>query len=155
MPSNVIKGLMKKSGKSEREVEKAWDKAVSIAEDDFGKRKRDFDDRDYSYVTGIAKNMLGIKEKKEVSTTDFIESDISALEWLEKKNKKDDKESDKEKDKDSKDKDDDKKDKKGSDKDSDKNPDNKKDKDDDDDEESDSEDNEKEKDEKKCKKDKK
>lgn len=67
MPSNIIKSFASKSGKSEDEVEKLWNKAKSIANDD----GRDENDDDfYPYVTGILKNMLGIEEDVQaVSTT--------------------------------------------------------------------------------------
>ena len=159
MPSNIIKGLAKKARVSVSEVEDKWKKAVDIAEETFGKKERNFDDNDYAYVTGIVKNMLGIREnKKTLSTTDYIESSLSAKEWLEKyKEFQLSEEED-----DLLEKDDKKDSDKGTDKGTDKDDAKKKDKDKKDDDESeddeDSEDDseEKEKDEKKkCKKDKK
>lgn len=60
--NNVVRGLAKESGKSEKEVEKLWKKAKDIYLDDKGKKEKDLKDDDYVYITGILKNMLGIKE---------------------------------------------------------------------------------------------
>ncbi len=60
MPNNIIKSFAEKSGKSVKEVEKLWNKAKAIAkESDIPETDKD---KFYSYVTGILKKMLSIKE---------------------------------------------------------------------------------------------
>lgn len=69
MPAPSIKALAKKSGKSEAEAEKLWSKAKEEAK---GSKLKDgstvpdkesaFKDKDWAYVTGIFKKMLGLKE---------------------------------------------------------------------------------------------
>lgn len=81
--SNVVKGLAKDSGKSEKEVEKAWDEAIKIAEDEFGKKESKFSDKEYSYVTGIVKNMLGMKESyKKPSFKEYLNMDMGIDEYM-------------------------------------------------------------------------
>lgn len=62
MPNNIIKSFAKQSRKSEKEVEKLWKDAIKISEEELGKKEKSFGDREWSYVTGILKSMLGIKE---------------------------------------------------------------------------------------------
>jgi len=69
LPSNA-KALAKKAGK-EKEAEKLWKKAVKIAEEEKGKKEKDFKDSDFAYAMGVFKNMLGIKEKK-LTKKDFM-----------------------------------------------------------------------------------
>lgn len=78
---NVIKSLAKKSGKSEKEVEKLWKEAVKIAEESFGKKEKDFDDREFRYVTGILKKMLKINEGTEL-VKNFLNSDKPAKDFV-------------------------------------------------------------------------
>lgn len=61
MPANVVAGLAKRSGKSEGEVEKLWDKAKGIAKKEYPDVSDD-SDRYFKIVTGIVKSMLGLKE---------------------------------------------------------------------------------------------
>lgn len=58
---NVVKGLADKTGKSEAEVEKLWDKAKAVASDEYKDVPKD-SDRYYQIVTGILKKMLGIED---------------------------------------------------------------------------------------------
>jgi hypothetical protein len=72
MPAPSIKALAKKAGKSEAEAEKLWGDAKKAAK---GKKLRDgttvgssesaWGDKEWAYVTGIFKKMLGIKESVE------------------------------------------------------------------------------------------
>jgi len=50
-----VKSFADKTGKSEAEVEKLWDKAKKIA-------KESGREEDYAYITGILKKMLGLNE---------------------------------------------------------------------------------------------
>ena len=66
MPNNIVKSFADKSGKSEKEVEALWDKAVGIAIDD----GRDKDDENfYPYVVGILKKMLKLTDESMASIT--------------------------------------------------------------------------------------
>lgn len=80
MPNNIVKGLADKSNKSVKEVEKLWDEAKNIAEQELGKKEKDFNDRDWKYVTGILKNMLDIEESY---TVDFLNSKLNAKQYIE------------------------------------------------------------------------
>ena len=77
MPENVIKGLAKKSNKSEAEIEKEWatQKTKYLADND----KKDLDGKDYGIITGMVKDSLGIKESL---LHEFLQSDIKACDFL-------------------------------------------------------------------------
>jgi hypothetical protein len=64
MPSNIVKSFAQKTGKSEAEVEKLWNKAKEQADkkDDLEKDSDSY----WAYVTGILKNMLSIKENVDM-----------------------------------------------------------------------------------------
>lgn len=79
--NNVIIGLAKKSGKSEKDVEKLWKDAVKIAAETFGKKEKDFGDKEFKYVTGILKKMLKIKESSNL-VYNFLKSDKPAKEFV-------------------------------------------------------------------------
>lgn len=79
--NNVVQGLAKKSGKSEKDVEKLWKDAVEIAAETFGKKEKDFGDKEFKYVTGILKKMLKIKESSTL-VADFLNSDKSAKDFV-------------------------------------------------------------------------
>lgn len=66
MPSNVVKSFAEKTGKSEEEVEKLWDKAKDIA-------KKEGEEENYAYITGVLKKMLGLNESP--SFRDFLKSE--------------------------------------------------------------------------------
>lgn len=55
MPASIIKSFADKTGKSLSDVERLWDKAKQSAKDQ--NREKDF-----AYITGILKKMLGIEE---------------------------------------------------------------------------------------------
>ena len=79
MPSNIVADFAKKTGKSKAEVEKLWKKAKEITSDTFGKSEKDFSDREWGYVTGTLKNMLGIKES---TFSEFVESGKDLVSFL-------------------------------------------------------------------------
>ena len=83
MPASNIKALARKSGKSEKEVEKMWDEAKKIATETLGKGKEDTDQYD-AYVTGIVKNMLGLKEAT-LDIKEFLEFKGSVKEFIDSK----------------------------------------------------------------------
>jgi len=77
MPANIVKSLAKKAKKTVDEVEKKWNKAKEIA------KKEDQEDN-YAYITGILKKMLGIKsfnERYEEIMSQFITEAITRKEW--------------------------------------------------------------------------
>jgi hypothetical protein len=57
MPKNIIKSFSEKTGKSEQEVEKLWNKSSERC-----------GDNDYQCIVGILKRMLGLNE----SFRDFL-----------------------------------------------------------------------------------
>jgi hypothetical protein len=81
MPSPYVKQLAKDTGKSDKEIERLWNKAKEITADTFGKPEKDWGEREYGYTTGTVKNMLGINE--ELSAAKFVNSDKSAKEFIE------------------------------------------------------------------------
>lgn len=68
MPSSVVKSFADKTGKSEAEVEKLWDKAKKIADEKSDLEKNS--DSYFAYVTGILKKMLSIKENTDMTKQD-------------------------------------------------------------------------------------
>ena len=83
MPTPVLKDLAKKWGVKLDKLEKYWDEAKKITQDEFNKKEKDFTDKDWAYTMGIVKNMAGVKEKVIESTTlSFLESDKSAKEFF-------------------------------------------------------------------------
>lgn len=67
MPSNIVQSFAKQTNKSEKEVEKLWNKAKEIANDNNEKDN-------YAYIVSILKNMLNIYEVK-INFNNYI-SDI-------------------------------------------------------------------------------
>ena len=63
MPSGLVKSLAKKANVSVEEVEEKWEKAKSIAKEEYPKITED-SDRFYAVVVGILKNMLGLKDEQ-------------------------------------------------------------------------------------------
>ncbi len=82
MPSPFLKSLAKEIGKTEKELEQYWNKAKEITAETFGKKEDDFGTKEYKYITGIVKNMAGVKEEV-LDPSKFIESDLSAKEFIE------------------------------------------------------------------------
>jgi hypothetical protein len=63
MPNVIIKSFAKKTDKSEKEVERLWDKSKKIVADQYDNVDPD-SDQFYALTTGILKKMLSIKESK-------------------------------------------------------------------------------------------
>lgn len=82
MASPYVVKLAKETGKTEKEVEKLWDKAKEITAETLGTPESKFGNKEYAYTTGIVKNMLGIKEDV-LNPSKFLESDVSAKEYIE------------------------------------------------------------------------
>ena len=67
MTNSIIKSFAKKTGKTEEDVEKLWDKAIEIAkEKDVAPESDEF----YKVVTGTLKKMLKIDEEFAVGVAD-------------------------------------------------------------------------------------
>lgn len=82
MASPYVKKLAKDFGKSEKEMEDLWSKAKEITSETFNKKEIDFSEKEYSYTTGIIKNMLGIKEDV-LDPSKFLNSELNAREFIE------------------------------------------------------------------------
>lgn len=63
MPNNIVKSFADKSGKSETEVEKLWNKAEEIVKDKYDLTPDD-EDKYYSLVTGVLKKMLKLVDEE-------------------------------------------------------------------------------------------
>jgi len=100
MPIPNIKSFAKEVGVSEDKIEKYWNKAKGIAEEELGKKEKDFGDKEWSYVMGIVKNMAGIKESTNIEEDEaikervniFFETELNAKAFIEKKCKKEEEE---------------------------------------------------------------
>lgn len=62
MPVPYLDKLSKETGKSIAELEKLWGKAKKIASEHFNKPESEFGDKEFAYVVGIVKNMVGKEE---------------------------------------------------------------------------------------------
>lgn len=69
MPSPTVKNLVKKTGRSEQEIERLWIKAKEIAR----KEKRE---NDYEYIQGILKKELGVTESYVGKHTETPDSEF-------------------------------------------------------------------------------
>jgi hypothetical protein len=83
MPANIIKSWSKKYDIPEKEMEKKWKEAVKITEEEFSIKEEEFGDSEFAYVTGVLKNMLGIKESKSNPIEVFLNSSYSAKQYIE------------------------------------------------------------------------
>ena len=81
MPSGFVRKISKETGKSVREIEKLWGRAREIASEEFGKNPDDFGAKEYAYMTGIVKNMLGLDEER-INPANFLKSEKSAKEYI-------------------------------------------------------------------------
>lgn len=81
MPSGFVRKLSKETGKSVREIEKLWDRAREIASEEFGKNPDAFGSKEYAYMNGIVKNMLGLDEER-INPANFLKSEKSAKEYI-------------------------------------------------------------------------
>lgn len=70
MPSNIVKSFADRVGKSTEEVEKMWDRAKSIVKKEYPNVEVD-SDKYYQIVTGVLKNMLGLKEDATITSADI------------------------------------------------------------------------------------
>jgi Zn ribbon nucleic-acid-binding protein len=70
MPANIVKSFAEKTGKSESEVEKLWDKAKASVD------KPESDPSYYPNVTSILKKMLGLNEGYECPNCQRIDDFI-------------------------------------------------------------------------------
>lgn len=82
MASPYVKKLAKDFGKSEKEMEKHWNKAKNITSDTFNKEEFQFGEKEYNYTIEIIKNLLGIKEEV-LDPSVFLNSDLNAKEFIE------------------------------------------------------------------------
>lgn len=64
MPNNIVKSFAKKTGKSESEVERLWNKAEGIVKKDYKDVEKE-SDKYYQITTGILKNMLSLEGNEE------------------------------------------------------------------------------------------
>lgn len=67
MPANIVKSFADKTGKSEQEVDKLWNKAKEVAVE-AGEAEN------YAYITGILKKMLGLNET--ISFREFLNQEL-------------------------------------------------------------------------------
>lgn len=74
MPSGIIKSFAKKSGKTEKEVEKIWNELKN----EYGE--------DYAKITGTLKKILGLNESK-VSFREFLKESKEELNKIKEKYK--------------------------------------------------------------------
>jgi len=81
MPSPYLKKLAQELGKSEKELEKYWSKAKTLAAETFGVTEGDFKSREYKYSVGIVKQMLGMNES--INASSFIQSGKNAKDFVE------------------------------------------------------------------------
>jgi len=72
MPTPQIKSFAKKTGKSEAEIEKKWDKSKELVRKQFPDISKD-SDKFFKIVTGILKKMLNIKEEKLLLFKQWLE----------------------------------------------------------------------------------
>ena len=75
MPSNIVKSFADKTGKSEAEVEKLWDKAKGITTKQYPDVKES-DDNFYALTTGILKRMLRVEESLMFTEESIISDSI-------------------------------------------------------------------------------
>jgi hypothetical protein len=68
MPTPLIKSFSKKSGKSEKEVEKIWDETKKEVKEKFKNESPSF----WAYVNKIVQHKLGIKESSKITFKQFI-----------------------------------------------------------------------------------
>lgn len=83
MPTPYVQKLAKETGKPVAEVEKLWDKAKKIASEDFGKPESQFGSKEFSYVIGIVKQMVG-KHEDILDPAKFLRSKFSAKEFVDR-----------------------------------------------------------------------
>jgi hypothetical protein len=82
MPSPYVTNLTKETGKPIEEVERLWKEAKQIASEEFGVPVSEFSKKEYRYTMGVLKNMVGMSEAKVIDPTIFLESQLSARDFL-------------------------------------------------------------------------
>lgn len=65
MPVPYLSNLSKETGKSLDELEKLWGEAKKIASEHFNKPESEFGDKEFAYVVGVIKKMVGKEENIE------------------------------------------------------------------------------------------
>lgn len=83
MPSATIASFAKKTGKSEKEVERLWKEAKQAVDKQYPDIEKD-SDRYYALVTGILKKMVGLKE----NFNELVDSELEHLDNLDEAKKK-------------------------------------------------------------------
>jgi len=63
MPLPALKSLASKAGTTLPKAEKAWEKAKAQRAKDTGKKEKAFTDRDWTYVMGVTKRIIGLPTK--------------------------------------------------------------------------------------------
>ena len=61
MPNNIVTRFARRTGKSVKEVERLWNDAKEVTADSFGKKEKDFTEKDWKYTVAVLKNILGIE----------------------------------------------------------------------------------------------
>jgi hypothetical protein len=82
MISPYIKKLERETGRSEQEIQRAWNEAKKITIETFGKDEVNFGKVEYRYTQDIVKDLLGINEQK-MATIDFLSFEGSSEEFIE------------------------------------------------------------------------
>lgn len=77
-----VRKLNRELGVDKKKAQKAWDEAVTIAEDMHGKAEESFDTSEFEFAYETAKDIVRKTEIRH-SITDFIESGKSAREYIE------------------------------------------------------------------------
>lgn len=65
MPVPYLSNLSKETGKSLDELEKLWGEAKKITSEHFNKPESEFGDKEFAYVVGVIKKMVGKEENIE------------------------------------------------------------------------------------------
>jgi len=78
--SPFIKQLAEELGKDVKELEKVWMDAKKVTAETFGIEEEDFSKREIEYTKEVVREALGLK--REITVSDFINSDKSAREFL-------------------------------------------------------------------------
>jgi len=82
MISPYVKKLSKETGKSEKEISDFWEKAKKITSETYGVKEDNFTTEHYEFAITTVKNMLGLSEEI-VNPANFLQSDLSAKEYIE------------------------------------------------------------------------
>lgn len=83
MPNNIIKSFANKTNKTTKEVDRLWNKAESIIQDQYKDVKKDSESY-FKLVVGVLKKMIGIDENIASGDIAIFANKIS----LQRRNKK-------------------------------------------------------------------